>query len=449
MPPEASPNAAAGSSPPSGNASPAADAGLRLLDLPLGWFGAFAALVLAALVTGALPGGMVGAFALMLPLGVLCEWGGNRLPIVKDYLGGGAILAIFVPAGLATYQVLPADVAGNVKTFMGGGGFLDFFICALVTGSILGMERRLLISAVVGYLPAILGCVICALGLTALGGWLSGYGAREAVLFVGLPIIGGGLGAGAVPLAKIFGEGVQRSPTEMLSIMMPAVALGNALSIVGGGLLDRLGRAWPALTGNGQLIRRRGVEVVTSLGGTDARDEPRVLAGGLFLAVAFFSWGQLMGKWVPSVHPYAWMILTVAAVKYFGVLPASAEVLARAWFRFVMNHFTAVLLVGIGIAYTDLGQVVGALTPQYLLLVVLAVLGAAIGSGLVGYWVGFYPVESALSAGLCMSNMGGTGDVAVLSAARRMDLMPFAQISSRLGGAIILILASVMLRILP
>ena len=74
--------------------------------------------------------------------------------------------------------------------------------------------------------------------------------------------------------------------------------------------------------------------------------------------------------------------------------------------------------------------------------------GAIIGSGLVGRLVGFYPVESAITAGLCMANMGGTGDVAVLSAAHRMELMPFAQISSRIGGAFMLILASVLLQII-
>ena len=76
------------------------------------------------------------------------------------------------------------------------------------------------------------------------------------------------------------------------------------------------------------------------------------------------------------------------------------------------------------------------------MLVALVVIGAVVGSGFVGKLVGFYPIEAAITAGLCMANMGGTGDVAVLTASNRMELMPFAQISSRLGGAFIILLAS-------
>ena len=46
-----------------------------------------------------------------------------------------------------------------------------------------------------------------------------------------------------------------------------------------------------------------------------------------------------------------------------------------------------------------------------------------------------YPIETAI-INACHSGQGGTGDVAILTAANRMQLMPFAQIATRIGGAI-------------
>lgn len=421
--------------------------GYKIAGFSVPAFLIMAAIVITASYLNVLPKGMIGALAAMFVVGSVLNEVGNHTPIIKTYLGGGPIVIIFVSAAMVTYNIFPKTTSDIISDFMkDGSAFLDFYIAALITGSILGMKRDLLIKAAVRYLPAILGGVVVALGFVGITGAITGFGSKEAVLFIGIPIMGGGMGAGAVPLAKIFGTGLSKDPKTMLSMMVPAVALGNALAIVIAGLLDKLGKSKPNLTGNGELMVSKDEKVVEE----EVRMAPnfKTMGIGLFLSLAFFVFGCIIGKLVPSIHAYAWMIITVAVVKILGILPEEYEEGAYQWFQFVMTNWTSILLVGIGVAYTDLAQVIAALTPQYLLLVGVTVIGAALGAGLVGKLVGFYPIESAITAGLCMANMGGTGDVAVLSASKRMKLMPFAQISSRIGGAFILILASSLIKLL-
>ena len=422
--------------------------GYKIMGLSLPLFAIIAIVVLAGTYLGVLPAGMIGAFALMMVVGAVLNEVGSHLPIIKDYLGGGPIIIIFGSAALVTYGIFPESSVEIMTNFMKGEGFLDFYIAALITGSILGMNRELLIKAAVRYLPAIIGGVVVSLGLVGLVGALIGYGAKEAILYIGVPIMGGGMGAGAVPLSKIFGSTLQKDPAEMLSIMVPAVALGNALAIVMAGVLDRVGKVKTNLTGNGELM------VLQSKGNVETeKEEPiqidyKMMGIGLLMAVTFFVFGTILGKFIPAIHSYALMIISVAVVKALGLLPRKLEIAAFQWFQFVMSNLTGVLLVGIGVAFTNLQQVIDAFTLQYVLLVGVTVIGAIIGAGLVGKLVGFYPIEASITAGLCMANMGGTGDVAVLSASDRMKLMPFAQISSRIGGAFMLILASTLLRLI-
>jgi malate:Na+ symporter len=68
-----------------------------------------------------------------------------------------------------------------------------------------------------------------------------------------------------------------------------------------------------------------------------------------------------------------------------------------------------------------------------------------IGSGwFVGKMLNMHRVESALATAR-HSGLGGAG--AVLSAAERMGLMPFAQISTRIGGATMAVVAVFLLKL--
>lgn len=422
----------------------------RILGVSWPIFFVLAAVLLVAVYLEVLPMGLIGAIFLMLIGGELLNFIGNKVPIVNTYFGGGAVVAIFGGAALVYFNILPEAtkelIDGFMKTGEGKMGFLDFYISALITGSILGMNRKLLIKAAVRYLPAILGGLVAALGLVSIGGLLVGYTPGEAMAYIGIPIMGGGMGAGAVPISEIFSSALNVDTEEIMSKLVPAVALGNALAIVAGGLLNRLGKAKPEWTGNGQLmmstdeeIKAEAIEVVL---------KPAEYSTGIVLATGFFTLGAViafvMKKIGLDIHTYAWMIIAVAIVKAIDVLPEKYTEAAAGWYNFIAKNFTPLLLIGIGVSYTSLKQIIENFTLVYLFLVALVVVGAIIGSAIVGKLVGFYPIEAAITAGLCMANMGGTGDVAVLTAADRMELMPFAQISSRLGGAFIILLASIL-----
>lgn len=427
------------------------------LSLPI--FFSVALVVLLGVVTGKLPTGMVGAFAVLMVLGGLLGFIGDRTPIVKSFLGGGAIVIIFGTAAMVYFGIIPEKVTQIVKVFMESGnikgaedavvgfktGFLDFYIAALITGSILGMNRDLLINAAVRFIPTIIGGVVAALGAVAIVGALVGFGAKDAIVYVGIPIMGGGMGAGAVPIAEIFAGPMGQETSQILSKLVPAVAIGNAVAIVFGGLLNKLGKSKPSLSGDGKLLRSQSNDSLQTEDSVkeDIDTSVNVYGIGILMSTAFMILGSVISKYVPGgIHFYAWMIISVAVVKALNVLPRSYELACQSWYQFVAGNFTSALLAGIGIAYTDLGQVIESFSLVYFLLVVVTVGGAVVGTMVVGKLLGFYQIEAAITAGLCMANMGGTGDVAVLSAADRMELMPFAQISSRIGGTIIILLAT-------
>ena len=166
--------------------------GYKIMGLSIQMFAIITAIVLGATYMGVLPKGMIGAYPLMMVLGAILDEVGNRLPIVRSYLGGGPIVIIFGSAALVAFNLIPESAITIMTNFMKGESFLDFYIAALITGSILGMDRKLLIRASARYLPVILGGVSVSFGLAGLFGIIMVYGDKEALLVLELTLRGGG-----------------------------------------------------------------------------------------------------------------------------------------------------------------------------------------------------------------------------------------------------------------
>ena len=91
---------------------------MEIMGIKIPVYAGICALVAGVMAMGWMPGGMLGAFAVMMVLGGLFHVTGNHLPIVKTYLGGGAIVCIFASAGLVTAGLIPEAVVKNVDSFM-------------------------------------------------------------------------------------------------------------------------------------------------------------------------------------------------------------------------------------------------------------------------------------------------------------------------------------------
>lgn len=254
----------------------------RIFNLPLPLFAIALLVMAAAIVTDTLPTGMIGALLVMMLLGELLGFAGDRLPIIRTYLGGGAIMALFGAASMVYFGWLPAAVADDVASFMKGGGFLDFYIAALITGSILGMDAKVLVKVGSRYaLPLLCSVLFAALFAMAVGALL-GFSPQDAVVVIAMPIMGGGMGAGAVPMSQIYEQLLGQPASYYISILVPALALGNVFAIIIAGLLNGLGNRYPSLTGNGQMMP--GVDVSDKEGPITLP----ALGIGLVAALSFF-----------------------------------------------------------------------------------------------------------------------------------------------------------------
>ncbi|MBS4534333.1 2-hydroxycarboxylate transporter family protein [Clostridium sp. D2Q-14] len=423
--------------------------GLKLFGMPVHLFAIFIIVIVAGMATGTLSSDLAGGFAVLFLLGIVFGEIGDRIPIWKEYIGGGSILAFLGSAFLVYKGILPEEYVDSVGNFMGDSDFLTLFISVLITGSILAVNRKLLVRSFIGYVPAILGGLAFAFIFGGLAGLVVGVPFKEVAIKYVLPVMGGGNGAGAIPLSEIWEEVTGQPRDAYYSFAISILTIANIVAIFIGALLNKLGEMRPSLTGDGEEIIRNSKTLLTDEDNSEIPTTHRDVASGLILATMFYSLGRLFAKHLlPSIggiviHHFAYMVIFVAVFNALGLIPEELRSGAKKLQKFFTGQFMWVIMAGVGIAYTDLGELVEAITLSNVFIASFVVIGAVLGSAIVGYFVGFFPVDTAVTAGLCMANRGGSGDIAVLGASKRMGLISYGQISSRIGGGIVLVVGSI------
>ncbi|MGL4533870.1 MAG: 2-hydroxycarboxylate transporter family protein [Fusobacteriaceae bacterium] len=388
--------------------------------------------------------------AILAVFGILFGEIGDRIPFWNDYIGGGTVLVFFASAVMGTYKLVPAPVLKSIETFYDKNpvNFLEIFIPALIVGAILTVNRKTLLKSIVGYIPLILIGVAGAMSSGVLVGLIFGKAPMDIIMNYVLPIMGGGTGAGAIPMAEMWAQKTGGDSKTWFAFAISILTIANVVAILMGALLKELGIKKPSLTGNGNLMILSPEDVAE-----EKEEEAQNVGQQEFAAALFFTgivgmmanilailWGSL--KMPFEIHRLAFLVIVVIALNLMNFIPVRIKAGAKKMQDFFSKFTIWVLMAAVGFG-TDVQEIINALTFSNLVIATAIVLGAVGAIMLVARKMNFYPIEAAITAGLCMANRGGSGDIAVLGAANRMELISFAQISSRIGGAMMLIIGSI------
>jgi Na+/citrate or Na+/malate symporter len=231
--------------------------------------------------------------------------------------------------------------------------------------------------------------------------------------------------------------------------------LGSLTAILLAGALNYVGKRYPHLTGEGRLQPLKegeeDIQMAADDGGHGEGGKEKgvgpvgvstIAAAGL-TAITLYLLGVVCYHLIGLPAPVAMLFLAVLAKLTRAVSP-QLELGGLVVFDFVRTTMTYPLLFAIGVALTPWDKLMAAFHLANVITIASTVITIMATGFVVGRLMNLYPIETAI-VNACHSGQGGTGDVAILTAANRMALMPFAQIATRIGGAVTITVVLVIL----
>ena len=164
----------------------------KLLDfrigiIPLPIYLLLVALIAGFAIEGSVPSEVSMFIAILAVGGFTCAELGKRLPILRN-VGAAAIFATFIPSALTYYHLLPDPILKLVIDFTKFTNFLYLFIASIIVGSILSMDRQVLIKGFVKiFVPLAIGSIVAGAAAVTAAGIMLGLGAYHTFFFIVVP----------------------------------------------------------------------------------------------------------------------------------------------------------------------------------------------------------------------------------------------------------------------
>jgi len=360
--------------------------------------------------------------------------------LLNNYLGGACLLPLLGASLMNYLGLVPEPLANGVRMVM-KGGFQDMYVAMLLIGSVLVMDRKLILSATARYLPTIIGSQVFALGFCMIGGAITGFGAKEGLFYIGAPCMSGGSAGAITTLPSLYSALSGQDMTGMAGQFLCYASIANILAVlmaaVGGAVTAKMS-GW---NGGGRILVSQSAEELKEEKRAGTSADYKKLGSGIFMSLVIYLLGDILGK-LPGtsvIAGLAWSIIIAIVIKCTGILSDDIADNCVYSMNFALKALLPMLVAGIGINSLKITDLTKFFSPGVFAVIFFGVLGAFIGAMIFAKLAGLFPYEAGVTAGLCCCNIGGSGDLAVLTAADRMNLLAFASISTRIGGALMVV----------
>jgi len=407
------------------------------------YFFPMALIVIIASELGLLPEGFVGSFAFLMAVGGILSWIGVTTPVVRE-IGGFLFMPLFGTLFLYKAGLLP-EVGMKSSQILMSNGLQMLFVSAIVVGSILAMDRKLLLSSVLRYMPVLLISQIFAIGFAFLAAMLTGTSFYDAVFFIAAPCMTGGSSGAIATLPALYSSILGKDVSSFGGTMLAVAMIGEYIAVLFVVIMKILAEKFPEVMGNGQgqLLKKESDALKEARKNwvpyEDSSLDYSQLGGGLFVSVAIMTCGVILSGLIPQIVYVAWAIIICIVIKTINVLPDTICRAANYWGQFAIKNLLIVLVTALGLSSMGGVSLSSVFSISTILIIIITFVGAVLGAMFASHLFGLYRYEGSLTAAMCACNIGASGDLQMLILCDRVNLLAFATISTRIGGALMLI----------